>query len=116
LSFRGGFLLAGLAGVLVGCGGPAPDQHGRELYQRTCSACHGIDAAGMPHLGKSLLGNELVASHGREELVAFLRVGRRAWDPLNSTGVDMPPRGGNPALTDEDLGAIADFLKTLPAP
>ncbi len=69
----------------------------------------------MRGLGKSLIGDPFVAERSRDELTAFLKVGRRAWDPLNTTGVDMPPRGGNAALTDEDLAAIADFLKDLPA-
>ncbi len=31
----------------------------------------------------------------------------------NTTKVDMPPKGGNPALKDDDLVNIAAFLRSL---
>ena len=34
-------------------------------------------------------------------------------DPLNTTGVGMPSKGGNPALTDEDLYDIVAYIRTL---
>jgi cytochrome c1 len=48
-------------------------------------------------------------------LVAFVKVGRPATDPLNTTKVDMPTRGGNPALTDEDLNNIVVYIRSLQA-
>jgi disulfide bond formation protein DsbB len=47
------------------------------------------------------------------ELILFLTKGRPASDSLNTTGVDMPPRGGNPALTDQDLADIVAYVRTL---
>lgn len=88
-------------------------EQGQALYQRTCAICHGTNAAGMPGLGKGLKANQFVAKRSEAELVEFFKVGRRASDPANETGVNMPPRGGNQALTDEDLAAIAAYLKTL---
>ena len=38
--------------------------------------------------------------------------GRPAYHPDNTQGVDMPPKGGNPALTDDDLLAIIAFQRT----
>lgn len=40
-------------------------------------------------------------------------VGRSLGDPLNTTGVTMPAKGNNPALTDEDLSNIVAYLRTL---
>jgi disulfide bond formation protein DsbB len=37
------------------------------------------------------------------------------WDPLNTTGIDMPGKGGNPALTDDNILAIIAYLRTLAA-
>jgi len=87
--------------------------HGEELYQGTCSTCHGPDAEGIEGLGKDLNNNEFVQSLTDPELIAFLEVGRPASDPANEAGVDMPPKGGNPALSDQDLQDIVAFLRTL---
>jgi disulfide bond formation protein DsbB len=67
----------------------------------------------MVGLGKDLHANAFVQERSDEEMVAFLHVGRPADDPLNTTGVAMPARGGNPAFTDEDLLDIVAYLRTL---
>jgi len=46
-------------------------------------------------------------------MVDFLREGRRANHPENTTGIDMPPRGGNPSLTDQDLADITAYLRQI---
>jgi disulfide bond formation protein DsbB len=45
--------------------------------------------------------------------MAFIKTGRPASDPLNTTGVDMPPKGGNPALSDQDLADIIAFIRSI---
>ena len=72
---------------------------GEESFLGTCAACHGQDARGIGGLGKNLVGTEFVQGQTVDELVAFLQVGRSATDPLNTTGIEMQPRGGNPNLT-----------------
>lgn len=106
-----------LAALLVsGCaGGPDPEvvEAGRKDFVGTCATCHGEDGRGKPKLGKDLHANEFTRGLSDEELVEFLKKGRPAWDPLNERGVDMPPRGGNPALSDADLAEIVAYLRTL---
>ena len=80
-----------------------------------CTACHGADARGIPNLGKDLVESEFVAGQTDEELVQFITTGRPIWDPLNTTGVDMPPRGGNPAMTTEDIQAVVAYIRSLSA-
>jgi disulfide bond formation protein DsbB len=75
--------------------------------------CHGADGEGKARLGKALQANSFVDSLSDEELVVFLKEGRPSWDPANERGVDMPPKGGNPALTDENLMQIVTYLRTL---
>lgn len=112
--------LAITALLAVGCGGSdgggavasASIAEGEQLYQKTCATCHGADGHGMPKLGKDLHDNAFTKGLSDEEMLAFLKQGRPAWDPLNTQGVDMPPRGGNPALTDEDLLKIITFQRT----
>jgi len=85
---------------------------GATLYTGTCQACHGGDGEGIDGLGKSLNPSDFVQAQSDAELVAFLKVGRPASDPDNTTGVDMAPKGGNPSLTDEDLEDIVAHLRT----
>lgn len=123
--------------TLVACGGgaseptpvpateaPAPTEPaalqgdavaGAAVYTGTCVACHGPDARGVQGLGKSLhpSESEFVASLSDEELVEYIKVGRTPDDPLNTTGIGMPARGGNPALTDQDLYDVVSYIRTL---
>lgn len=86
---------------------------GEEKYGTICIACHGPTGEGIKGLGKNLVISEFVASKTDDELVEFIKVGRNVGDPLNTTGVSMPPRGGNPALTDDDLYNLVAFIRTL---
>lgn len=123
-------ILAVMALVLAACGGGSDDggssdngdsggisgnaAAGEETYDSTCVACHAADATGITGLGKDLTNNDFINGLSDAELVAFLAVGRPTSDPDNTTGVDMPPKGGNPSLSDEDLNDVAAFLRTLP--
>jgi disulfide bond formation protein DsbB len=85
---------------------------GEQLFV-LCSACHGADGRGVPNLGKTLVESEFVNSLTDEELANFVKMGRPIWDPANTSGIDMPPKGGNPAMTDEELMAIIAYIRTL---
>jgi len=86
---------------------------GKTLFSQTCAACHGTDAKGLPHLGKDLTTSSFVGEKTDKELVNFVEQGRQPGDPLNTTGVAMPPKGGNPALTDQQLLDIISYVKQL---
>ena len=100
---------------------PAPDValtpgsalDGEALYAMTCPACHGPDAKGIPGLGKDMTTSEFIQSRSDEELVAFIKQGRAVDDPLNTTGVPMPPKGANAALNDAEILAIVEFIRAL---
>ena len=118
-------LLGILALVLAACGGNGDSgggddsssagdvAAGEEIFLGTCAACHGTDAHGIEGLGKDLHANAFVIGNSDGEMIAFLQVGRGPDDPANDTGVLMPPRGGNPSLTDEDLQDVVAYLRTL---
>ncbi|WP_376791515.1 c-type cytochrome [Thermoflexus sp.] len=87
-------------------------EKGKELFAGTCASCHGPDAKGLPGLGKDLTTSVFVKQQTDAQLLEFIKKGRPATDPANTTGVDMPPKGGNPALTDQDLADIIAFIRT----
>jgi mono/diheme cytochrome c family protein len=88
---------------------------GETAFMTACAACHGPTADGVQGLGKSLHASEseFVQTHSDEELVEFIKVGRQPDDPLNTTGIAMPPKGANPALSDDDLYNIVAWIRTL---
>jgi disulfide bond formation protein DsbB len=86
---------------------------GKEKFTATCSACHGPAGEGIPGLGKDMKTSQFIAGKTDQELVEFIKVGRDPSDPLNTTGVAMPPKGGNPALNDDDLYDIVSYIRTL---
>ncbi len=86
---------------------------GQASFATTCSACHGPEGKGVTGLGKDLTTSEWMATQSDADLVAFLQTGRPASDPLNTTGIDMPPKGGNPALTDADPQNIVAYLRSI---
>lgn len=84
---------------------------GARLYQAACAACHGAEGEGVAGIGNALVHNEFVHAATDAELVAFVRAGRAAADPANQSGIAMPPSGGRPDLTDDELLAIIHVLR-----
>lgn len=88
---------------------------GEKVYQTTCIPCHGPDAKGLPNLGKSLhpSDSDFVSTRTDDELVAYIKVGRAINDPLNTTGVAMPAKGGNPLLSEQEMYDVVAYVRTL---
>ena len=86
---------------------------GKTVFEGTCSSCHGPDAKGLPGLGKDLTTSEFVSQQTDDQMVKFVKTGRPAADKLNTTGIDMPPKGGNPALTDADIENVIAFVRSI---
>ena len=94
----------------------APQGHadeGEKLYSMSCAGCHGPNGEGVTGLGKPFADSEFIQNTSDDDLLDLLKKGRPISDPANTTGVDMPPKGGNPALSDDDLRDIIAFLHTL---
>lgn len=77
--------------------GPHIDKSGEQVVKEICSACHAVGALGSPKIGdKGAWGPRI--SQGYETLVKHALSGIR----------QMPARGGNPDLTDNEVaGAVA---------
>jgi mono/diheme cytochrome c family protein len=86
---------------------------GGALYVATCQVCHGPSGEGIPGMGDPLAGSEFLASRTDAQMVQFLIEGRAGNDPENRSGIAMPPLGGNPRLSTDDLYDIVEFLRSL---
>jgi mono/diheme cytochrome c family protein len=81
---------------------------GEKLFTLACGKCHGRKRDGSLALRVDVLTNDLAAKEANQELFEIIRTGR------NAAGTRlMPPRGGNSALTDEDLYDIVAFIRSL---
>lgn len=90
---------------------PATLARGEQLYLQSCAACHGMDGLGVTNLGNQLRNSEFLANNSDDEVLAIIRQGRELNDPLNTTGLVMPPSGGRPDLSDADILAIIQYMR-----
>jgi disulfide bond formation protein DsbB len=90
-----------------------PPTMGMELFAASCASCHGVEGEGIDGLGLPLEGSEFVVNISDKDLRNFIKTGRPIWDADNKTGLDMPAKGGNPAITDTDLDAIIEYIRFL---
>jgi len=80
----------------------------QNLYAQNCMVCHGDDGSGaMP--GVSDLTENLDWSRMNE-----LKLVKRLKQGIQSPGatVSMPPKGGNPDLSNDDLKALIHYMRT----
>jgi mono/diheme cytochrome c family protein len=89
-----------------------PDR-GRQLFMSTCASCHGASAQGLPHQGVNLRVSKFIAGRDDDQLMSFIRNGRKPEDPATVEGLQMPARGGNPQLDDESLRDIISYLRLI---
>ena len=122
LMLRAVVLVLAVAGAACGGGddsssagaelGPPSAANGEKVFESTCLACHGQDGVGIDGLGKPMPGSAFIASLSDTELVDFVKTGRSASDPDNTTGVDMPANGGRD-LSEQELVDVVAYIRTL---
>ncbi len=89
--------------VKTAAAAPSAGRDGQQVYQATCVACHGAGIAGAPKLGdKSQWAKHIAKGLGTLYTSAVNGV-------QGSTGA-MPPKGGNPALSDAEVRAAVDYM------
>lgn len=93
--------------------GPADVGNGKAVFEATCQACHGRGGEGITGLGKPMPGSPFITANSDDALISFLKEGRDASHPDNTTGVDMPPRGGNDNLSEQDLVDVVAYMRSL---
>ena len=87
----------------VSAAAPHAPLSGDQVVAQVCSACHGSGVLGAPKIGdKAAWGGRLKTDGGIDGLLANAEKGKGS----------MPPRGGNPDLSNDELkGAIQQMLK-----
>lgn len=76
---------------------------GSVIFGNLCTGCHTSGAGGAPKLDAAGIGAR-VASQGLEELI------HKAITGFTGTAGVMPPKGGNPALTDDQVKAAVEWM------
>jgi cytochrome c5 len=72
---------------------------GKKVYETACMVCHAAGVAGAPKLGdKAAWAPHLV--HGMDAVLQSALKGKGA----------MPPKGGNPSLSDDEVRAAVEFM------
>lgn len=109
------FFVAAAMLFFVACTGPSDETAaaeelapellaGKAVVEKTCIACHGQGLNGAPILGnKKMWGKRL--PQGEDVLVSHA---------INGFAMEMmPPRGGNPDLSDEDIRNAVKYMMSL---
>lgn len=87
-------------------------ENGKMKFIGTCAGCHGVDGHGMPGLGQNLT-DPAIQDLSDEVILQKIVKGVPKGTPENQTGIDMPPKGNNTVLSDQDLVDILAYLRTL---
>lgn len=106
---------AGAVACVLGCGGappsdtpaagpqlpPTPTEFvaGKTLYDDSCAACHDVSQESAPRLGFMPAWQRRI-DQGIDVMVKHVIEGYH----------EMPPRGDNPDLTDEEIASIVDYM------
>ena len=80
---------------------------GREVWLGTCQACHGEDVAGAPLITNKAAWVARLAK-GKQALYRSALAGL-----VGPKGTEMPARGGNSSLSDEQVKAAVDYMTTV---
>jgi cytochrome c5 len=72
---------------------------GKAVYDKTCVACHASGVANAPKLGDKAAWAPRIAT-GKDALFTSVVKGKGA----------MPPKAGNPSLSDAEIRAAVEFL------
>lgn len=89
--------VAGFA--LVDANAPKVFKTGQQVYDSTCTACHGAGVAGAPKVGDAAAWAPLIGS-GMDALMKIALEGKGA----------MPAKGGNPTLSDFEIARAVVYM------
>jgi len=80
---------------------------GKQIFQQTCIACHGADGEGaMPGVPDLTDKKGALAKSDGELLKNMMQGYQSPGSPMA-----MPPKGGNPALTEQDMNQVLNYMR-----
>jgi len=85
--------------AVVDANAPKVEKTGKDIVDAVCGNCHGQGLAGAPKIGDKSKWGPLI-KEGHDKLTAMAIKGIRA----------MPPRGGNPDLSDVEIARAVAFM------
>ena len=93
--------------LLISVSQAQPDT-GKAIYERACIACHGAEGEGALPGVPPLTGADGALQRADHVLM------ERMINGFQSPGspMAMPPKGGDPGLTEEDLRAVLEYMRT----
>ncbi len=80
---------------------------GKAVYSQTCIACHGANGEGAIPGVRDLTASDGPLAKSDEELIKNIRDGFQT----PGSAMPMPPNGGNPTLTEDDIRAVVIYLR-----
>jgi len=110
---EGGHGVPGASQVAAAALGPGDAAAGRKIWDTTCRSCHGAAGEGVEGQGIDVRASAFVQDTDDAGLIGFITDGRLVSDAANTSGLPMPPKGGNPLLKDADLADVVAHLRTL---
>ena len=81
---------------------------GKAIYSQTCIACHGVNGKGTIPGVSDFTAKDSPLSKSDAELVKNVSEGFKS----PGSFMAMPPKGGNPMLTDADVKAVLAYLRS----
>lgn len=93
-----------LASLGIGAARAEAPLEGRRTFDTVCAACHVNELSDAPQVRQPAKWASRLAK-GREALYLSALNGF-----VGATGEEMPPRGGQPELTDAEVKAAVDYI------
>ena len=94
--------------ILIHLTGHAAANQSEDVYVQACYVCHGDDGSGSMPGVPDLRNSKTLFTEQEEIIVTRLKAGITV-----PGGISMPPGGGNPDLTDDELLNVLRYVKQL---